>query len=489
MFIAPLRALTLGLALLGLGTTGFGQTAEPLPGQVELEGDTYPYLLLPPAELVEGKSYPLVLFLHGAGERGKDNKAQMSHFPERMAEMQAATGQACFILAPQCPKDVWWTPRTRGGQRGDYRLQPPVAPMQAVMAALQEVVRSQPIDLDRISLTGLSMGGFGSWDLAMRQPTWFSAVVPVCGGGDPRMVARLAGLPVQVWHGGDDNVVPTAMSQQMVAAMKELKLPVQYTELPGVGHFSWPQAYSDEACLELLMTSKRNPAAMQSETARLLAEAIDPNERIAFLGDSITQAGNRPGGYLDQVRTGIAAMRPEAVVIPAGISGHKVPDLLARYQKDVLDQKATMVFIYIGINDVWHSRSGKGTPIDEFESGLRKLIQDFRASGAEVVLATPSVIGEKPQGENGLDKMLEDFSAVSRRVAAEEGATLCDLRQSFFDSLRIFNPKDLGKGVLTSDGVHLNPAGNTFLAIESARALREAALKRTSRRKAEVEEK
>jgi lysophospholipase L1-like esterase len=265
-----------------------------------------------------------------------------------------------------------------------------------------------------------------------------------------------------------------------------LKLPVDYTELPGVGHDSWNQAYRDAACLKLLMSSKRDPAAMQAETTRLLAEAIDPNERIAFLGDSITQAGNRPGGYLDQVRTGLAALRPEAVVIPAGISGHKVPDLLARYAKDVLEQKATMVFIYIGINDVWHSNNGKGTPIDEFEAGLRKLIQDFRASGAEVVLSTPSVIGEKPQGQNGLDKMLEDFSAVSRRVAAEEGATLCDLRQSFFDALRIFNPTDLGKGVLTSDGVHLNPAGNTFLAIEAARALRLAALKRTARRAAEA---
>lgn len=487
MFLAPLRALTLGLALFGLGNPGFSQTAEYLPGQVEIEGVSYPYLLLPPAEVVEGENYPLILFLHGAGERGSDNAAQKRHFPERMAEMQAATGQACFVLAPQCPNDVWWTPRTRGGQRGNVQLQPPVASMQAVMAALQEVVRSQPIDLERISLTGLSMGGFGSWDLAMRQPTWFSAVVPICGGGDPRMVARLAGLPLHVWHGGDDNVVPTAMSQQMVAAMKELKLPVQYTELPGVGHFSWPQAYGDVDCLKLLMTSKRNPAAMQAETARLLAEAIDPNERIAFLGDSITQAGNRPNGYVDQVRTGIAALRPDAGVIPAGISGHKVPDLLARYKKDVLDKEATLVFIYIGINDVWHSNNGKGTPIDEFEAGLRTLIQDFRASGAEVVLATPSVIGEKPQGQNGLDKMLEEFAAVSRRVAAEEGATLCDLRQSFFDSLRIFNPKDLAKGVLTSDGVHLNPAGNTFLAIEAARALRIAALKRSARRQAEAE--
>jgi lysophospholipase L1-like esterase/predicted esterase len=485
MLLAPLRALTFCLALLGLTSSGFSQTVEYLPGQVEIDGVSYPYLLLPPAELVEGESYPLILFLHGAGERGTDNAAQKRHFPERMAKAQAATGQACFVLAPQCPKGVWWTPRTRGGQRGDVQP-PPVASMQAVMAALQEVVRSQPIDRERISLTGLSMGGFGTWDLAMRQPTWFSAVVPVCGGGDPRMVARLAGLPVQVWHGDADRSVPVAMSQQMVEAMRALKLPVQYTELPGVGHDSWNQAYRDAACLKLLMSSKRDPAAMQAETVRLLAEAIDPNERIAFLGDSITQAGNRPKGYVDQVRTGIAALRPEAGVIPAGISGHKVPDLLARYQRDVLDQKATMVFIYIGINDVWHSNSGKGTPIDEFEAGLRKLIQDFRASGAEVVLATPTVIGEKPQGQNGLDEMLEDFSAVSRRVATEEGATLCDLRQSFFDYLSIFNPQDLAKGVLTSDSVHLNPAGNTFLAIEAARALRVAALKRSARRAAEA---
>lgn len=486
MLPAPLRSLTLGLAMLGLSNSGFGQTAEYLPGQVEIEGQSYPYLLLPPAELIEGKRYPLILFLHGAGERGNDNAAQKSHFPERMADAQAATGQACFVLAPQCPNDVWWTPRTRGGQRGNIELQPPVASMQAVMAALQEVVRSQPIDLERISLTGLSMGGFGSWDLAMRQPTWFSAVVPVCGGGDPRMVARLAGLPVQVWHGDADNAVPVAMSQAMVEAMRTLKMPVQYNELPGVGHNSWVQAYGDADCLNLLMTARRDPAAMQAETARLLAEAIDADERIAFLGDSITQAGNRPAGYVDQVRSGIAALRPEAGVIPAGISGHKVPNLLARYEKDVLEQNATMVFLYIGINDVWHSNNGKGTPIDEFEAGLRKLIQDFRASGAEVVLATPSVIGEKPQGQNPLDKMLDEFSAVSRRVAAEEGATLCDLRQSFFDSLRIFNPQDLAKGVLTSDGVHLNPAGNTFLAIEAARSLRIAALQRTARRAAEA---
>ena len=210
----------------------------------------------------------------------------------------------------------------------------------------------------------------------------------------------------------------------------------------------------------------------------MLAEAIAEDERIAFLGDSITQAGNRSGGYVDLIREVLKTEQPNATVIPAGISGHKVPDLLARFQKDVIDKKATLVFIYIGINDVWHSTNGGGTPIDGFESGLRTLIQTLKASGATVVLATPSTIGEKPVGENKLDAMLEDFAAVSRKVAAEEGATMCDLRTSFPDHLRIFNPKDQHKGVLTSDGVHLNANGNLFVATEAARALRQAALAR-----------
>ena len=154
-------------------------------------------------------------------------------------------------------------------------------------------------------------------------------------------------------------------------------------------------------------------------------------------------------------------------------------DLLARFKKDVIDQDATLVFIYIGINDVWHSTSGKGTPPDVFERGLHTLIQDLQASGATVVLATPNTIGEKPLGENDLDAMLEEFSAISRRVAREEDLTLCDLRRGFQDHLRIFNPSGMPKGILTTDGVHLNAAGNVFVATEAARALREARLSPT----------
>lgn len=484
MHSAPSPSWIFGFGLL------FAALAAPLPaqtpkyaaGKVEVEGASYPYLLLAPARVEEGRTYPLVLFLHGAGERGDDNQAQKRHFPERMAAAQAEGGGACYVLAPQCPAEVWWIPRKPGDAKAADLFGPPAPAMRAVIGALEEVVRGNPIDRERISLTGLSMGGFGVWDLAARHPDWFSAAVPICGGGEPRLAARYAGLPLQVWHGDADPAVPVDLSRQMAKALQALKLPVDYHELAGVGHDSWNQAYGDADCLRLLLESRRDPAAMQRAVARLLAEALDPQERIAFLGDSITEAGNAPGGYLDQIRAGIQEARPEIVVIPAGISGHRVPDLLARYRKDVVEQKATLVFLYIGINDVWHSLNGKGTPADAFEAGLRTLIRDFRAAGAEVVLATPSTIGERARGKNGLDEKLEQYAAISRRVAAEEGAGLCDLRNAFFDHLRLFNPEDLDRGVLTSDGVHLNAAGNAFVAIEASRALRDAALARAIRR-------
>jgi len=181
---------------------------------------------------------------------------------------------------------------------------------------------------------------------------------------------------------------------------------------------------------------------------------------------------------VDLLRRELNKEQPHAAVIPAGISGHKVPDLLARIDRDVINKKATVVFVYIGINDVWHSQTNSGTPIGEYGDGLRKIIRKLREAGAEVVLATPSVIGEKPKGKNPLDGMLEEYAAVSRKVAKEEQITLCDLRTTFLDYLRVFNPKGLEKGILTTDGVHLNKMGNLLVATEAAHALREAILAR-----------
>jgi len=112
--------------------------------------------------------------------------------------------------------------------------------------------------------------------------------------------------------------------------------------------------------------------------------------------------------------------------------------------------------IYIGINDVWHSTNGRGTPKDQFDAGLRDLVEKITAAGAKVVLCTPSTIGEKTDGSNPLDPLLEEYSAISRKVAEETGVTLCDLRKAFLDHLKQANPDNKDRGILTGDGVHLN---------------------------------
>jgi lysophospholipase L1-like esterase len=205
------------------------------------------------------------------------------------------------------------------------------------------------------------------------------------------------------------------------------------------------------------------------------AAQLKDGETIVFLGDSITQAGAEPGGYVALFEEAIKASRPAAKikVVGAGISGNRVPDLEVRLDKDVLAHKPHVVVIYIGINDVWHTAKGRGTPIDKFESGLRSVVSRCRDAGARVVVCTPSVIGEKPDGSNELDKMLDEFSAVSRRVAAESGATLLDLRRAFVANLSEYNLAAAEQGILTTDGVHLNEAGNRFVAVRMLEAVGE----------------
>jgi lysophospholipase L1-like esterase len=193
---------------------------------------------------------------------------------------------------------------------------------------------------------------------------------------------------------------------------------------------------------------------------------LAPGERVVFFGDSITQAGDDPGGYVDLVRRAIAAHAPgQGIgVFGAGVSGNKVRDLEERLHRDVLAKHPTRVVVYIGINDVWHSLRGEGTPKDAFETGLRGLVGRIRDRASRVILCTPSVIGERPVPGNSLDPMLEAYAAVTRSVAAGLQTGLVDLRQAFTAHLAAVNAADRAHGLLTTDGVHLNAAGNRFVA-------------------------
>ncbi|PSR56183.1 G-D-S-L family lipolytic protein [Adhaeribacter arboris] len=193
---------------------------------------------------------------------------------------------------------------------------------------------------------------------------------------------------------------------------------------------------------------------------------------VVFFGDSITQAAVKPGGYIDVLNQELTKSGKSSRfnLVGAGISGNKVPDLQKRLATDVLAKKPDLVFIYIGINDVWHfthpcckDKAG-GTPVGQYETGLKDIINQIKATGAKVVLCTPSVIGEKPDGSNAEDAMLEQYATISRKVARETKVKLCDLRTAFLKHLKEQNTENAEQGILTTDRVHLNAAGNRLVA-------------------------
>lgn len=199
-------------------------------------------------------------------------------------------------------------------------------------------------------------------------------------------------------------------------------------------------------------------------------------QRIVFLGDSITQGGAGPKGYVTLVRQAIEKDHPHAKieVIGAGISGNRVPDLEKRLEKDVLAKHPTTVVIYIGINDVWHSLNGRGTSPEDFEQGLKRIIGAIQKQDGKVLLCTASVIGEKHDGSNQLDKKLDEYCDISRKVAADTKSPLVDLRKAFLSHLKEHNAMNAEKNILTTDGVHLNDAGNAFVAQQMLGALHAA---------------
>ncbi|MEX0716664.1 MAG: SGNH/GDSL hydrolase family protein [Planctomycetaceae bacterium] len=209
-------------------------------------------------------------------------------------------------------------------------------------------------------------------------------------------------------------------------------------------------------------TARAEEAASESPRPQPLKEG----DRVVFLGDSITQAGAGDGGYVTLVREAIANRQPElgVEIIGAGISGNRVPDLQRRLERDVLAKKPTVCVIYIGINDVWHLERDRGTSKEDYEAGLNDLLVKLKDAGVRAVLCTPSVIGEKTDGTNKLDGLLDEYSAISSRVAERNGVQVIDLRVKFIEHLKEENEQNAEKNVLTTDGVHLNAAGNEFVA-------------------------
>jgi enterochelin esterase family protein len=211
----------------------------------EYSSEVFEYRLMKPPEIEAGRRYPLVVFLHGAGERGRDNAVQLQYFPQQMAQPRWRSRFPCYVLAPQCRSERKWM--EVDWSRNEDPQMPEIASPQllAVMQMIEQTLADEAVDASRIYLTGLSMGGFGSFDLAIRRPEWFAAVAPICGAADPSKVGILKDTPVWVIHGDQDQAVPVDRSRSAVRALRAAGGRPIYVEMPGVGHNSWTPGYED----------------------------------------------------------------------------------------------------------------------------------------------------------------------------------------------------------------------------------------------------
>lgn len=206
--------------------------------------DTLPYRLFYPTGFDASKKYPLVLFLHGAGALGSDNQAQLNDLPKLFTDSLNKIKYPCFVLAPQCPKHDAWV-NFPGFPNSLATTETPTTSTRLTLALVDTLSENLPIDKKRIYITGLSLGGEGTFDFLTRRPTLFAAAVPICAVADTSKATSIKHIPVWIFHGDEDDVNSVAYSRLMVTALKRAGGNPKYTEYKGVRHDSWTKAYAE----------------------------------------------------------------------------------------------------------------------------------------------------------------------------------------------------------------------------------------------------
>ena len=227
------------------------------------KGLTLPYRLFKVKNPAAGTKYPLILFLHGAGERGDNNTSQLTANAGATVWATDAhqTKHPAYVIAPQCPGDKQWV--DTDWTLGSYSTTTvPVSDQLSTALEIADAVATEfGTDPTRQYITGVSMGGYGTWDAIVRNPERFAAAIPICGAGDPTKAALIELLPLWTFHGDADTTVPVKGSRDMVAALKAVGSSIKYTEYPGVGHDAWDMTYANEEVIDWLFTFQNDAAA------------------------------------------------------------------------------------------------------------------------------------------------------------------------------------------------------------------------------------
>ena len=225
-----------------------------------------PYRILYPENYDKTKQYPLVLVLHGAGERGNDNEKQLVHGAKLFLTQENRTNYPAIVVFPQCPSNNYWATSTIDRTKSPIQFRynyDSVAnwPQAAATALIKQIAAEESVDQSRIYITGLSMGGMGTFEAVYRNPNLFAAAAPICGGGNDSLYNNsVKQTAFRVFHGAADAVVNVDLSRKMVARLTELKVPVEYVEYPGVNHNSWDNAFAEPNFMSWLFQHKLPPA-------------------------------------------------------------------------------------------------------------------------------------------------------------------------------------------------------------------------------------
>ncbi|MDH6308569.1 putative peptidase [Dysgonomonas sp. PFB1-18] len=249
--------------LLALFISALSLSAQFEKASIMVNGNNLPYRIMFPENYDETKRYPLLIFLHGAGERGSDNEKQLALGKQFLIDNFHTGANEAIVIVPQCPENSYWAGIIRH-QIGD-KIQmkfgltdEPTQTMKTLIVLVQDWLSSGKVDANRVYIGGLSMGAAGTFELLWRMPQTFAAAFPICGGGDLNKLSLFAkNTAVWLFHGDEDGVVPVENSRNIYSKLKELGCDVEYTEYKGVNHNSWDNAFQEKTLASWLFSHKK----------------------------------------------------------------------------------------------------------------------------------------------------------------------------------------------------------------------------------------
>lgn len=436
------------------------------------DGGKLPYQILKPANYDPAQKYPLIILLHGAGERGDDNRAQLKWGGSLFTRQDVREKFPAFVLVPQCPRDKKWV-------EVDWSIEVPIAPqdpgaVQKLLLALMDKTAAEfSIDPDRHYVTGLSMGGYGTWDLITRHPGRWAAAAPICGGGDTTKAAAAKPVPVWAFHGDADGVVKPARTIEMVAAIKASGGTVSQTIYSGVGHDSWSPAFAEPNFLPWMFAQRRGQPAQKMELAvsphtvlampaadvfagagplqlggwfqklwvkrrvEFAGNLVRENGAIVFLGDSITQGwGSIAGDF------------PGMKIANRGISGDTSRGVRYRLREDVLALNPRAVSLLVGTNDL----ALGGEPAQTVDN-IKTIIAELQKQNPSIPIILNRVMPRGPVPGKFPDKIRALNEQIDALAKADPRLTICDTWGIFDDGAGSCKKEEF------PDMLHPNKAG------------------------------